>query len=206
MSVFSDIFQSQQIEDAVVAFPATFAKAQEDWAKFKVGYQAGLFSSSQIESVLSWYRDFPKLWATIRPNFEDIMAEQVGQYNVNFIPTVDAWLASIKADPVYQSGLGQVQAVLIGAVLIVGGIAAGVWALGYLKEQSNISGLIDGVTAGKIPASTLADAIAKEKTGNPITDITGVIKWVAIGFVVIMALPPLLKMFESRQSRQVQHA
>jgi hypothetical protein len=202
VSVFSEVFQAPQIEDAVMNFPAVFAKAQSDWAKFKAGYTAGLFTPSQIKTTIDWYKDFPKLWETIRPNFEDVMAEKVGQYNLNFVPNVDAWLASIGADPVYRSALGFLP-VLVGAVLIVGGVAAGVWALGYIKQQNNLSAMIDGVVAGKIPASVLDSAIAAEQSTGVFSGITGLVKWLAVGAALWFLAPPLIKMF---QSRQAQHA
>lgn len=199
MSIFSDIFGSRDVENAVLGFPATFEKARADWAKFKVGYQNKLFTPSQIKTVIDWYREFPKLWETIRPSFEDVMAEKTGSYNVNFVPTVDAWVESLQGDQVYRTGLG-VLPVLVGAVLIVGGIAAGLWAVGYIKKQSNISSMIDGVTAGKIPASVLQDAIDKEAKTDLWANISDIVTWVAVGAAVILLGPPLIKMFTERKS------
>jgi hypothetical protein len=200
MGVFSDMFRTADVEKAVMDFPVTFERARADWAKFKAGYQAKLFTSAQIKSALDWYREFPKLWETVRPSFEDVMLEKTGSVNVNFVPTVDAWVKSLGADPIVREGLGFAP-VVIGAVLIAGGIAAGLWAVGYIKRQSNISAMIDAVVAGKLPASVLQDAINKESETDFFGDIGGILKWLAVGTVIFFAGPPLLKMLQSRQAK-----
>jgi hypothetical protein len=83
--------------------------------------------------------------------------------------------------------------------LIAGGVAAGLWAVGYIKRQSNISAMIDGVTTGRLPASVLQEAIAKES--SLFGDIGGILKWLVVGVLVVFAGPPLLKMLQSRQAK-----
>jgi hypothetical protein len=190
-------FESQGLKDAVVKFPQTFARAKADFAKFKEGSKRGLFTLSQKQEAASWFKDFPRLWETIRPNFEDVMLEQTGSVNVNFVPEVDAWVAKLKTDSSLAS-LGVIP-IIIAGVLIVGGIAAATWAVGYVKRQNNVSRLIDEVVAGKIPADVLKDAVAKEDSSF-FGDISGVLKWGAIGLAAWFLLPVAVKLLKGGKS------
>jgi hypothetical protein len=59
--------------------------------------------------------------------------------------------------------------------------------------------MIDGVTTGRLPASVLQEAIAKES--SLFGDIGGILKWLVVGVLVVFAGPPLLKMLQSRQAK-----
>lgn len=192
-------FQPSTAKDIVLNFPALFDQAQSDWAKFKVGVSRGLFSVDQKQSILDWYRDFPKLWESIKPNFEDVMLEQTGSYNVTFVPKVDAWVATLKSDKDF-SGLG-IAPVVVAGVLVVGGLAVALWAVAYIKRQANISKLVDGVTAGRIPADVLSEAIQAEKSAGIFSGATDLLKWAAIGLAAWFLLPPVLKMFSGRSAK-----
>ncbi len=80
--------------------------------------------------------------------------------------------------------------VIIAGVLIVGGIAAALWAGGYIKKQMNISRMIEGVTAGRISESVLQEAIKEKPLFG---DISGTIKWIVIGGIGLIAVLPALK-------------
>jgi hypothetical protein len=165
-------------------FPDMFAQAQKDWAKLKAGLAAGLFTQSQKNQAWDWFKEFPKAWETVRPNW----SENISSVQRAWGQKVDAFVAEIKG---YGglSGLGLAPVVIAG-ILIVGGLAAASWGVGYLKKQLNVSKMIDEVTAGKLPASILEEA-TKEQPGL-FEDIAGLIKWVVIGGVILMVVVPAL--------------
>lgn len=194
------LFQPSTAKDIVVNFPALFDQAQGDWAKFKIGVARGLFSADQKAAVLDWYRDFPRLWESIKPNFEDTMLEATGSYNVTFVPKVDAWVKGLKGDKVF-TGLGLAPVVVAG-VLVVGGIAVALWAVGYIKRQANIAKIVDGVTKGQIPASVLSEAIQAEKDSSIVGQFGDIFKYAAIGLALWFLAPPIIKMFQSRSAQR----
>lgn len=186
----------------VAVFPSTFERALSDWAKFKAGVSRGLFAGSSRKEVLDWYRDFPKLWETIRPNFVKTVRTDQGSMidptYVSLVGRVDRFVQSLGADlSGNQLGLAPL---IIGGIIIAGGlgIAAASWAISYLAKQANVSKLIEEVTAGRISPDILAAAIETERTlTNPISDFTGVIKWVVAGAIFFFAMP-LLERFIGR--------
>ncbi len=156
-SAVLNYWDQQKIKSLVPDFPDIFDRAVVDFAKFKVGVEAGLFTTGQQNEIMSWYREFPQLWETIRPNF--IKTPD----GLEFGGKVDDFVGRIRA---YKpSGLGLVPVVVAG-VVIVGGIAAGMWAVVYMQKQANLSEMIDQVTAGKLPADVLVEAIKAEQSGG----------------------------------------
>lgn len=150
-------WDKKKIESLIPDFPDIFDRAVVDFAKFKVGVKAGLFTTEQKNEILNWYSAFPQLWETIRPNFIK------PPYSPEYGGKVDDFVGRIRAyDP---SGLGLVP-VVVGAALIVGGIAAGLWAVSYIQKQSNLSEMIEQVTVGKLPAAVLVEAIKAEQSGS----------------------------------------
>ncbi len=180
-------WDKQKVKSLVKDFPGIFEQAQEDWAKFKLGVNHGLFDSSSKEKALSWFRDFPKMWETIRPNF---MKTEQGE---EFGNRVDDFIYSMNQTPFYrEKSLGFVTAVIAG-VLIVGGVAAGLWAVGYIQKQRNVSNMIDNVTAGKLSPEILKKAIDAEKSGSMFAGFGSLVKWLLIGGIGITVLPAIWK-------------
>lgn len=149
-----------------------------------MGRAQGLFTAEQAGQVLGWYRDFPRLWKSLRPNW----SENPSPAQRRFAERVDVFVSDLRAAQGY--GLGLLPIVIAG-VVIVGGIAAALWAGGYVKKQFNISRLIEGVTAGRISESALQEAL-KEKPGL-FGDVGGMLKWLVIVGVGLMVAVPALK-------------
>lgn len=187
--------KQKQIAAMVVNFPATFDRAVKDWAKFKVGVKAGLFTQAQQQETIEWFREFPKLWETVRPNFVT-QRTAAGAYlpmgPVGFADKVDKWVARLGGS-VNTPGLG-LAPIIIAGVIIAGalGLAGAFWAVAYIQRQSVISEMIEQVTAGKLSESVLNTALANEAGFmSPIGEIGGVIKWLALGLAAYLILPVL---------------
>jgi len=204
-------FDQDDIQAVAANFPAYFAKAQEAWAKFKAGEAAGLFSISQRSQVLGWFRELPKAWAGFRPNWtETLPGGTFSAHRLAFADTVDAWIESLKRDlrghgvepaTVEGSGLGLAFLIIAGIIILLTfGAAGAVWAVGYFKEQSNISRMVDEVVAGKLPANVLEAAIKKEQSssGGFLGDISGVFKWGLLAWAVVQFGPMLVSAVKKR--------
>lgn len=181
----ASFFETQAARDAFFRFPDIFEQAQEDWAKFKIGRTQGLFTAEQAREVLVWFRDFPRLWKSLRPNW----AENISASQRRFAERVDRFVSELEASR-GLSGLGLIPIVIAG-VVIVGGVAAALWAGGYIKKQNNISRLIEGVTAGRIPESVLREAV--KETPGLFGEVSTLVKWLVIGGVGLLVVLPALK-------------
>lgn len=185
---------SEDLRAAIAAFPGTFEIALADWGKFKAGDKGGLFAGSTRAEVLSWYRDFPKLWETIRPNFVQIVSTPQGAMidptYASLVGRVDRF-AKMLGQELAGEQLGIAPIVIAGIIIAGGlGIAGASWAISYLAKQANVSRLIDEVTAGRIPPDVLREAIESERVlTNPVSDLMGAIKWVAAGALLFFAMP-----------------
>lgn len=180
----ASFFETKAAKEALFRFPDVFEQAQVDWAKFKLGRVQGLFTASEAKEVLAWFRGFPRLWETVRPNW----SENISPSQRRFAGRVDSFVAGVKASE--GSGLGLLPIVIAG-VIVVGGIAGALWAAGYIKKQYNVSRLIEGVTAGRISEKVLGEAV-KEGPGL-FGDVSGMIKWLVIGGVGLIIVLPALK-------------
>lgn len=177
-------FETQAARDAFFRFPDIYKQARIDWAKFKIGRAQGLFTAEQAREVLSWFRDFPRLWESLRPNW----SENISEVQRRFAGHVDGFVSELRMSG--GSGLGLAPLVIAG-VLIVGGIAAALWAGGYIKKQFNLSRMIDGVTAGHISEDVLREAVEKEP--GLFAGVSGAIKWIVIGGIGLIVVLPALK-------------
>ena len=150
-------FEEEKVKKLVPDFPGIFDRAVEDFAKFKVGVAAGLFDRQKRDEIMAWFVEFPKLWETLRPNFMTIGTGDL------FADRVDDFVGRIQSSDLYRTaGLGAALVIIAGIVL-VGGAAAGLWAVAYMKRQANISRMIDEVTAGALPAQVLVEAVKAEQ-------------------------------------------
>jgi len=180
-------WDEQKVKNLLPSFPGVFGSAVADWAKFKEGVVAGLFTVLQKREVLEWFREFPKLWETLRPNY------MKDENNLAYVQSVDRFVDGLTGDPVYKNtGLGLAPA-LIAGVLIVGGAAAALWAVQYIQEQRNISRMIDGVVAGKLSPEILAKAIDAQKAGGLFGGVSDLFKWIALGGLAMLILPRVWK-------------
>jgi hypothetical protein len=160
LSVLS-AYQKQRVQELIPQFPDMFDRARDDWAKFQVGLKRNLFTPGQQKEILDWFREFPSLWETVRPNFINTPEGQ------EWGGTVDDFIGAMKREPVFrETQLGLVGVIVVGTVLVVGGVAAALWAISYMEKQQNISKMIDQVTAGALPPEVLAAAVKEEKTGG----------------------------------------
>lgn len=195
MPVFDPItlskVQELNLRAIVLSFPKMFERAVEDWAKFKVGVENKKFTNRERDEILNWYRGFPRLWETIRPNFDP------AEKPVMSLTPADAELVE-KADLFTKKLGGALQAVedlgiapiIIAGIAVAGifGVAGAIWAIGYFQKQSNISNMIDQAVAGKLPANVLTAAIEKENE-SIFGDAFGSIKWIMIGGAAFMLWP-----------------
>ena len=180
-------WDEQKVKNLLPSFPGVFGSAVADWARLKEGIAAGLFSAQQQAEALSWFREFPALWETLRPNYAG------DDKNQAYVLSVDRFVDSLTGSAIYKNtGLGIAPAVIAG-VLIVGGAAAALWAVQYIQRQANISAMIDGVVAGKLSPDVLKKAIEVQESGGLFGGISDLFKWVAIGGLAMLVLPKIWK-------------
>jgi hypothetical protein len=171
-----------RIGPLVKDFPDTFRKALVDWERFVAGMNKGLFSVEDADRIIEWFYDFPKLWEAVKPNYE---------LDVKFTLQVEDFIKDLQGHPFRTwRGVG-LAPVLIAGVLIVGGLAAGIWAVGYLKKQANVSRIIEATTTGKVPPGVLEQAVKADTGTGLFGGVADLIKWVAVGGAVLMVLPLL---------------
>lgn len=189
-------YNADEIADLMYRFPTAFAQAQVDWAKFKEGVKARLFTPEQTKAVVGYYQQFPRLWQTIRDNwliYPD--GRPKPSFAVAYAKKVDTWLSTVDSET-KELGLG-IAPLIIAGILIAAfaGVAGAVWAVGYVKEQQNISSMIDGVVSGRIPASVLQEAVTKEQQSG-LSKIVDLFTWgaVAVGlYLVVPVIKDVLK-------------
>ena len=166
-------WDQEKVKSLVPEFPRIFQQAQIDFAKLKVGVERNLFTPAQITTAMNWFSDFPQLWETIRLNF--IKTDQGREFGGR----VDDFIGSIKRSTLYGRDLGLAPAVIAG-VLIVGGVAAGMWAVVYMQKQGNLSKMIDRVTTGALPPEVLVEAIKAQQSVGIFGDLTSLVTPLAL--------------------------
>jgi len=174
-------WDKQKVKALVPEFPRIFQQAQIDFAKLKEGVKRDLFTPGQITTAMNWFSDFPQLWETIRLNF--IKTDQGREFGGR----VDDFCGSIKRSPLYGRDLGLAPVVIAG-VLVVGGVAAGMWAVVYMQKQSNVSKMIDRVTTGVLPPEVLVEAIKAEQSVGLFGDLTSLVTPLALAAAVVVYL------------------
>lgn len=177
------------IKKAVAAFPEALDRAIADWAKFKAA--RAYFSDNESSQILDWFSKFPDLWEGLRPNYLPHTGEVYAAHNDALVRKADGFVAKLKAANV-TSGMGVAWLLIAGIVVLATFGAAGlVWAVGYLKEQNNISTMIDQVAAGSLPPDVLNQAVQAEQS-SVLGDLSGLVKWIAIGVIGSILLPPIV--------------
>jgi hypothetical protein len=193
----------EEIAEVVSRFPAIFSQAVTDWAKFKAGRR--YFSDDEAREVVEWFSEFPKLWDLVRPNFVYTRTESGTRLpltgSLDFANKVDAWTNTLRTE-VQVTGLGM-PLLIIAGVIIAGllGLGGVIWAIGYVRKQFNITALIDGVVAGKVPAAVLTTAIEKEaESMSPLAQVGNVLKWGAIAVAVAWLAPKVIGYFGNQKA------
>jgi hypothetical protein len=177
-------WDEQKVKALVPEFPALFEQAETDFVKLKLGVERNLFTPAQIATAMNWFSEFPQLWETIRLNF--IKTEQGREFGGR----VDDFCGRIKRSELYRSSSLGFAPVVIAGIVIVGGVAAGLWAVGYIARQRNVSKMIDQVTAGALPPEVLVEAMKAEQTSGLFAGLGRIgyaiafaaAAWVAVGF------------------------
>jgi hypothetical protein len=144
-------------------------RAMSDWEKFKRLGSAGMFDQDQINTIVTWFREFPSLWETVKLNY---IQENATDADRIFYQKGEGFINKLmqELDPRYYqvwsySGLQGV--VIIAGIVIAAsiGLAGIIWAIGYVKKQNNISALIQSVESGAVPADVLATAYESDQGG-----------------------------------------
>jgi len=178
-------WDEQKVKDLIPEFPNVFRKAKTDWAKFLIGSENNLFTETEKKEVIDWFVKFPEMWETVRPNF------QKDEAGLKLCSEVDAFIGTVLRSNVYQNRALGFAPIVIAGVIIVGGVAASLWAVRYIGEQNNISDLIDGVVTGQIPPEILKNAIDKSSDNNLFGNLQEILQWAAIAAVAWIVLPKL---------------
>jgi hypothetical protein len=176
---YSDLSPEQErlIVEMADLYGARMQIAIWDWAVYKKGVEYGLFNAGQRTQVENFFRQWPKAWALLRPHFDvperlhilkaaDRFSDRIEKHFG--ITGQDSFRYLISLEPLESasiSGLGIAPLLVIAgiALLAVLGVTGALWAIGYWKEQDNVTLLIDGVTRGKIDPAILSDAINNEQ-------------------------------------------
>jgi len=187
--------QAAAVQQLPVDFPAVLAQAKQDYQVLRAGLDAGVtINPSDLTTLTDWFRDFPRYWTTIRPNYVPDYTTVVSAHQEALLNDADQFASVLGGDHTIQTGLG-IGPLIIAGILVaaVAGVAGVIWAIGYVKAQNNISQIITDTVAGKLPPDILKKAIDKSQEGSSwLTDIEGILKWGAIAIIGIMVLPRLL--------------
>ena len=201
-------YQRDQIGQLLQNFPQILDQAQADFAKFKLGYSNDLFAPAELNTIVSWFEQFPDLWETLRDNYTQKTGD--GHTDAMLSGTLhqaDNFVAELKGNTVVSRSLGN--PLIIGGIIVAGllGVAGILWGVSYVQQQKNISTIIDGVVAKKIPPEVLQAAIDQQKGSNPLGNIGDILKYGAIGLALYMAFPLITQLVSSVTSKkQVSHA
>jgi len=193
-------YSEADIAELTFQFPKAFTQAQVDWAKFKLGVKAGLFTPAQTSAVMAYYSDFGKLWEIVRPNwFITPQGNPTPEFAVRYAKIVDTWVATLGQERL-SMGLG-IAPLIIAGILIAGlfGIAGATWAVGYLKAQQNTSDIIAGVVDKTIPPSVLEKAIQAEQSASSFGGLVDLFKWGAIAVGLYLFLPVIKDVVTSKK-------
>lgn len=201
-------YQKDQIGTLLSNFPTILDRAQADYAKFQLGYSNDLFTAGQVNTIGNWFQQFPSFWQTIRDNYTVKTGDgRTDALLAGTLSQADRFVADLQSSEVISHSLGN--PLIIAGVIVAGvlGVAGIIWGISYIQQQDNISKTIDGVVAGKIPASVLQAAIDKQKSTSSLGDIGSILKYGAIGLALYMAFPLITQLVSSVTSKkQVVHA
>lgn len=201
MSFITDA-QGYAIRQLPSDFPNVLQKAKVDYQLFKAGLEAGLFpQTAETKKIVEWFRSFPRYWQAIRPNFEYTPSGTISTHRSAIVDDADAFVKEIGTNPTIANSLAVAPLLIVGVLIAaVAGVAGAIWAIGYVKEQNNISGLIDQTVKGKLPPEILAQAMKNAGERPGFTDnITSILKWGAVILVGVTLLPIVTGALKQRQ-------
>jgi len=187
-----------EIVSVVQGFPAVFETAKRDWARFRAGVDRGLFTTNQKNVVLDWFDSLGYLWEGIRPNWsESFTPDTPGK--LAFMAEVDSWVNRYGSA---RSGLGVAPLIIAGiAVAAVFGVAGILWAVGYIKEQANVSTVIDNVVSGVVPSDVLETYYQQEGAQAGFVGSVGdIVKWGAVALAIWFAAPIVKGLLDGRKA------
>ena len=157
-----------EINALVAGFPDVFNQAVTDWAKYQAALPTGKVPPWKQEQINAWFYQFPRYWATIRPNWEVNPDGTPASFDQRaFANKVNRWIIRLRGHPAMATapGLGVGPLIIAGVLIAAAATAAGaVWAVGYVQEQRNISNMIEQVAAGALPSSVLEEAVKNAKS------------------------------------------
>lgn len=188
-------------------FPAMFARAKADYIKLDACLRAGAFKNrDDAQNAIDWFRSFPRYWEAIRPNFEiTTSGGMVSTHRAALRDEADAFVAKIGNNIYIQNNLA-IAPLLIAGILVGGiaGIAGIIWAIGYVKEQGNVSDIIDNVATANLTPEKKAELLAKiaqEQASSPgfFDQIGDVVKWAAIGLGIWFLAPVVAGMVQGKR-------
>ncbi len=192
--------QQEEFQDLVPDFANILKQAKIDFAKFKSG--ESLFSKKQHDKIQEWFIQFPELWKGIRPNFTQTINGAISTHQQTMVKDADSFIKHINDSlSFYQPEnirLGLATIVIAGIIIAVTfGIGGVIWAIGYVKEQNNITNMIDEVTAGRLDPAILQQAI-NQSSNSPFDNVTDILKYGVIAAGLFLAFPLLSKIGSGR--------
>ncbi len=196
-------YQVSEYENLIYNFPAVFDQAQSDLIKYQLAVDGGFISETNRVTVLEWFNEFPDLWDAIKDNWYKAnpdLSQAIDYRNQAFYNRVDTWVNKIR-ETFAEYTLG-IAPIIIGVFIIAGifGIAGAIWAVAYVKEQNNISNIIDQAVAGNISEDVLMAALAKSEKGplEGFLDRIGDIGMIAITGAIVYKFWPQISSFVRR--------
>jgi hypothetical protein len=204
MSFITDA-QGYAIRQLPDDFPTVLRKARVDYQLFKAGLEAGLFQQTDdTKKIIKWFRSFPRYWEALRPNFEYTPSGTISTHRAAIVDEADSFVRELGTNPTIANSLAIAPLIIAGVLIAaVAGVAGAIWAIGYVKEQNNLSNIIDLTVRGKLPPEILAQAMKNAGERPGLTDnLTGMLKWGAVILIGATVLPTLIGAFKKRQYAQ----
>jgi hypothetical protein len=188
-------------------FPAILYQAKKDYYTLKAGLDSGVVQvTGDVQTAVAWFEQFHRLWEAIRPNYEydpNKNAGLISAHDTLILSQGDAFVQELGTDPRIIQGLGIAPLIIAGIlVAAVAGVAGVIWAIGYVKDQSNISDIVAATVAGKLPADVLRAAYAKADQsglGPTLANVADIVKWGAVGLALYLFAPIVVNLFSSRK-------
>jgi len=185
--------QTEEYVAFVNDFPQSFySDIYTPWLIYLAAKKRNLLTRDQCVAIQSTYIKFPKVWQVIEVNFTDPTYSGLRADVERFIGALNVfdWLPEVQSSSSANvlNGLGVLPFLVWGAIAAAGALGIGgvVYSIGYIKEQNNQSELIRQVAAGSIPADVLQSDVDAENQ-SILGDVTGIVKYVVIGGLVLLA-------------------